>query len=409
VTFNVTFNVASDAASDVTFNVTFNAASDVTSDAASDVTFNVTSDELTALEVPGGRGTDRRTGHGTGHETGHGADGAGADPVRSWPGAVRQLIPTPAEHRDPVLDRAAALRLLGCDEATLDLLVSAGLPCLGNGPDARFDRYDLVNVAIYAGSGRSVPEGAQRFLMRYADGGPDRWAAGHTWAMQWALTCADPRCDGGIWRIGLPVPELFGGRYDEPVASTGTAIGPDLLEARGGTVRITAQVVTEGRREAVHSVRARRLYDELLADLDTERLRYQWMPHSLRVDVAAAVGNRTLDCVAAALLLERRGRELGLRTRTRQGLMLGMVSVDHAWMEFLDEDGRWRPLDPIFALLGGKDRADHRDAEFRDFCAGSVPGRFLPWNESAGRPRAEHSCPTGTGEWSETFLATLMK
>lgn len=82
--------------------------------------------------------------------------------------------------------------------------------------------------------------------------------------------------------------------------------------------------------------------------------------------------------------------------------MLGMVCVDHSWAEFQDTDGRWRPLDPVFALLGGADLAGVRAAEFREFCAGSVPGRYLPWNRPAGTPLAEHTC----GEFAETFRAS---
>lgn len=333
------------------------------------------------------------------------ADHVPDDQALRWQAAVQQIIPTPAEHWTPAVGRAAALALLGCDDTTLDLLVHAGLRCLGSGTDVRFDRYDLVNVAICAGTGRSVPEVAQRFLLTYADGAPDGWTAGRTWAIRWVLTCADPLCESGIWRIALPAPHLFGGRYKGAVTGPGS-IGADQLEARGGTVHIAARVVTAGRSETVRSARARRLFDDLLADLEAERLRYHWLPTGLRSDAAAAAANGTLDCVSAALLLQARGRALGLRTRTRQGRMLGMVAVEHAWVEFQDEDGRWRPLDPILALLGRQTGADRDDARFREFCAGSVPGRFLPWDRPAGQPLVQHSCDSGGEKWFESFVAT---
>ncbi|GAB2859924.1 hypothetical protein GCM10022221_69370 [Actinocorallia aurea] len=314
--------------------------------------------------------------------------------ARSWRSAVRRLIPTPAAHRRADVGRDAARSLLGCDDATLDLLLEAGLPSSGTGDAARFDRFDLINVAIYGGAGRSVPEAAQRYVLRYADGRPDSWTEPRRWTLRWLLRCADQTCEGK-WRVRLPTPELFGGSLTDPP-------GPDPLETTGPSVRITTGAVTAGHRAEVRSPVARALFDEVLTELETGRLRYQWLPADLGADLPGAVANGTLDCVAAALLLAERGRERGLSTRTRRGRMLGMIAVDHAWAEIRDDDGRWLPLDPVFALLGGTGRTGPAAAGFAAFCAGSVPGRFLPWDVAAGAPLAEHSC----GAWTETFLAS---
>ncbi|GAA3203648.1 transglutaminase domain-containing protein [Actinocorallia longicatena] len=330
-------------------------------------------------------------------------DGSAA--VRSWTSAARRLIPTPEPYRRPDVGRAAALRLLDCDEATLDLLLSAGLPATGTGRDLWFDRYDLINVAVHGGTGRSVPEAAQRFLLRYADGPRDGWTAPRSWTLRWMLACADPGCTG-TWRIRTPVPELFGGRLE---AQDARQTAPGVIEATGGRVRLTAGLVTGGFRAEVRSSLARKLFDELLDELETERLRYQWLPPGLNTDAAAAVRHGAVDCVAAALVLAERARDCGLNARTRRGRMLGMLAVDHSWAEVQDTGGRWLPLDPIFALLGGAGRVGAAGAEFREFCAGSVPSRFLPWDRAAGEPLAEHECAAGgwtEGTGTETFLAT---
>lgn len=316
--------------------------------------------------------------------------------AHTWTDAVRALVPTPEPYRAATLDDAAALELLGCDGTTLDLLVAEGLPARsGTAAGRRFDYHDLANVAIYSGSGLSVPEAGQRMLMRYATAGPRDWLKPRPLDLTWELRCGDPACTGGAWRVRLPRPELLGGERGpvEPGAGA-VVVGEHVVEAAGiRALSIKIPVLLRGMRAPVHAAAIRSVYGQLLDELTSGRIRYQWLPRGLRTDPVAALANGTLDCVATALLLARRLEDAGVPARTRQGAVLGLVSVDHAWAEALDDDGAWKVLDPIFALLGARTADAH--PEFGGFCEGSAPSRFLPWDAKAGRPVAEHSCRSG--------------
>lgn len=315
--------------------------------------------------------------------------------THAWIDAVRALVPTPEPHRAATLDDAAARELLGCDAPTLDLLVREGLPARLTAGGRRFDYHDLANVAIYSGSGLSVPEAGQRMLMRYATAGPRDWLKPRLLDLTWELRCGDPGCAGGAWRVSLPRPDVFGG-VRGPVEPGGGAIvvGEHVVEAEGvSTLSIKIPVLLHGMRAPVRAPVIRSVYGRLLGELTSGRVRYQWLPRGLRTEPLAALAHGTLDCVATALLLAGRLEDVGVPARTRQGAVLGLVTVDHAWAEALDEDGAWKVLDPIFALLGARTADAH--PEFEGFCEGSAPSRFLPWDAEAGRPAAEHSCPSG--------------
>jgi hypothetical protein len=313
----------------------------------------------------------------------------------TWIDAVRTLVPTPEAYRAPALPDEAALKLLGCDDTVLELLVAHGLPALQTVEGRRFDYHDLANVAIYSQSGCSVPEVGQRMLMRYASATPEEWLKQRTLTLTWELRCGAPHCGGGTWRARIPQPELFGGQRGPAEPGNGAQIVDELFVVADGvsTLTVALPVLLRGRPATVRSPIIRSIYGRLLNDLTEGRVRYQWLPGALRTDPAAALANGTLDCVAAALLLASRLEAAGVSARTRQGSVLGLVSVDHAWTEALDDDGSWKVLDPIFALLGQRTADAH--PEFGGFCEGSVPSRFLPWDVAAGQPVAEHVCASG--------------
>ena len=313
----------------------------------------------------------------------------------AWIDSVRALVPTPAAYRARALSDEAALDLLCCDETVLNLLVAHGLPVWETAEDRRFDYHDLANVAIYSQSGFSVPEAGQRMLMRYASAAPDEWLKQRLLNVTWELRCGDPHCAGGAWRALLPRPDLFRGERGPVQAGSGARIVDErFVEAEGvSALTIKVPVLLRGRRATVQSPVIRSIYGELLRELTEGRLRYQWLPGALRTDPVAALANGTLDCVAAALLLASRLEDAAISARTRQGRVIGLVSVEHAWTEALDDDGTWKTLDPIFAFLGQRTADAH--PEFGGFCEGSMPSRFLPWDAQAGKPVAEHSCACG--------------
>ncbi|MFD5536702.1 hypothetical protein ACFWIJ_02295 [Streptomyces sp. NPDC127079] len=336
-------------------------------------------------------------------------DPAAADAaVQPWLDALRGLIPMPPKYRRFAVDRASALALLGCRAVVLDRLVAAGIPHTGTGDAVLFDYYDLANIALYSGAVTSVPLAGQRMMIRYASAAPQTWTPPRGWDIEWKLSCRDTSCPGGQWRVVLPTPEVFGGRIDELDCDQESVTENGVLTVQNSpVVRLTGRVSTAGRHTPLKSAVARRLFDDTLGELLDGRHRFQWMHPRLRTDSAVAEEIRIMDCTVCALRMQRQALAEGLTVRTRRGRFMGVLDAEHSWLEVLDEDGVWKPLDPVIALLALRHKRARED--FVDFCAGSVPSRFLPWTVAAGEPLAEHRCPVGSGAWDNTFSGTAAK
>ncbi|MFF9767582.1 hypothetical protein ACF1GT_13345 [Streptomyces sp. NPDC014636] len=345
---------------------------------------------------------------GTATDAGTAVPAAAEAAVRPWLQALHDLVPMPEKYRRFQVDRAGALALLGCRDLVLDALVAAGIPHAGSGEAVLFDYNDLANVALYSGAVTSVPFAGQRMMIRYASAAPDTWTAPRGWDVEWRLSCRDKECPGGQWRIALPTPQVFGGRVDELDCDQESVTVDGVLTVTGSpSVRLTGRVSTAGRHTPLRSAVARRLFDDTLAELLDGRTRFQWMHPLLRLDRAAVEEIRIMDCTVCSLRMQRQALAEGLTVRTRRGRFLGVLDAEHSWLEVLDEDDVWKPVDPIFALLSI--RHGRAREGFVDFCAGSVPSRFLPWTVAAGEPLAEHRCPVGDGAWDNTFSGTAAK
>ncbi|HKO36988.1 MAG TPA: transglutaminase domain-containing protein [Solirubrobacterales bacterium] len=293
-------------------------------------------------------------------------------------GFERTFVPS-SEFGDVLVGVTAARRLLRCDHTGIAALLAAGLPTFGADGES-FRRSDILNVGLYSGSGRTIPEIAEAHRIRFATGPRTSWTEARAWDVAFDLRCARG-CDGGSWLLRRPSPERFGGSVREWPATPVHSRSP---------LRLEASVVVTGSEDAVESEDARRLFVELVDDLVSERIRYQYLPPGLRREPETAAANRVLDCMAASLLLERRCRNLGLPTRTRKGLLLGAASVEHVWLELPGVAGEWAPLDPVLAALVARSG----DGEgFARFACGSASNRLLPWELGAARELAGHSCP----------------
>jgi hypothetical protein len=310
-----------------------------------------------------------------------------------WMRSLERLIPTPESYRESRLTAAQALDILRCEEAVLERLADHGL----RHEDGRFEFCDVMNVALYSNSGRSLPELGQMYAMRFAGGPCATWVAERNWQLSWDLRCP-LRSDrpGGSWHIQRPAPEHFGGavwqlRVDGQ--TPGEYRGELVVDDRERTI-VTASLTTHGMINRVHSPMLRELFDGMLSDLKCGRYRFQWMPAALRRDPAAAARNGTMDCVSIALWLARQASEAGLHARTRQGWILGLLPVEHGWTEMLDEDGRWKVIDPLLAVLA--ERMSGLNAAFTTFCLGSASSQVLPFECAADEPLARHECPGGT-------------
>ncbi|MEV8594738.1 hypothetical protein [Streptomyces sp. NPDC052012] len=335
--------------------------------------------------------------------------GSPADPaLRPWLTALRDLVPMPDRYRELRVGRGEARALLGCADELLDRLAASGLAHAGSGDELRFDYHDLANVALYSGAVGSVPLAGQRMMLRFASGSPDTWTPPRRWTLDWRLRCREPGCPGGTWRIALPTPEVFGGRLDElDCAQPAVREGDRLVVENAATLRLIGRVTTSGRRAPLLSATARGHFEALVAELRDGPYRFQWMHPGLRTDRAETERLGIMDCTVCSLELQRRAQADGLTARTRRGRYLGVLDAEHAWCEVLDDDGEFKPVDPVFAVLSERHRPPHE--EFRDFCAGSVPSRFLPWSVPAGVPLAVHDCPVGDGSWDNTFSGTTVR
>jgi hypothetical protein len=309
----------------------------------------------------------------------------GAVPADRWLAALHGLVPTQPADRERLVAEPAALDILGTGADVLQELVREGLPVVDGGGAGRplFDFHDLVNVGLYSGSGASLGEMGEQVLMRFAAESPATWTGERRWAVQVEHRCPAPERPEAEWTVARPSPEVAGGHCDRWAA---------VEPAEPGAVHLEGVLQVHGRRLAVVAGPARDLYRQWLDDVRGDRLRFQWLPASLRLDPVRAYRDGLTDCVAASLMLERQAQELGFEARTRKGHVVGLVSVEHAWMELRDLDGVWKPVDPILAVVAHRVRAPR--PEFEEFCLGSVSNRVIPWDRPAGEDLAVHHCGT---------------
>lgn len=283
--------------------------------------------------------------------------------------ALERYRPLPEDEDDVRVDARGAAKLLGCDVDDIDRLRAAGLPARTDDAGPRFRRSDVLNLGLASGTGRTVPEMAERYRMRFVTAGPEEWTGAVRWDVALAVDAA-----AGEARVKRPEPERFGGAVhawpDAPLEP-----GPR------GVLRGQVQVTTRGAEPGDVPEEARALYDELLCELEAGGLRYAYLPERLRRDPDAALRCGVVDCLVATLHLERGCRDAGLRTRTRLGLLLGMSAIEHAWLEVENDDGRWCSLDPTLAGLAA--RTPDADPRFRAFACGGTVNRLLPWDVDA--------------------------
>jgi hypothetical protein len=303
--------------------------------------------------------------------------------------SLERLFAIPPGHRSDDVPRASALQVLGCDDAALDELLRRGLSHAGPAGDERFDANDLFNLALYSGAGRSVPERALRYAIRWMAESPEKLTATRRWTFSVTLSCARPDGCGAdpLIAAALPVPELFGGRLEDvsiaPPPERGDEAG---VECAGSEVQMTATVETRGELRTIRSPRLRAIVDEVLGS----GLRWVKVPASIHARPELLLPHGVATCTALSLHLAERCREAGFEARTRRGWMLGMLDLIHAWLEVEDEDGETKVVDPIFVLLAGL--APDAHPELPELCRGSVTNRLLPTTRAAGEPIDRHTC-----------------
>ncbi|MYU20826.1 transglutaminase domain-containing protein [Streptomyces sp. SID8352] len=296
----------------------------------------------------------------------------------AWRDGLARLRKVPGEFFRGTLGVDEAARQLGTDAGTVAALVEAGLPAERGEDGPLLDYHDVANLGLAARQGRSLAELAEARMLRMAAGPREGWLKERTWHVRLAAPCDAPGCPGEVPPV--PAPDLLGGTL------------VDVRPAAGPGGETTATVVTRGTAAEPRTEAVRAVYDGLLAALDDGSHQFGWLPDRLRADPARAAELRMVDCQVAAWIMARDARGAGLAARTRKGYVLGMVGVEHAWTEVL-EDGRWLVLDPVLAFLARRHRASN--PEFTDFCRGSVHNRLLAWPAASEEPVVAHDCDRG--------------
>ena len=294
---------------------------------------------------------------------------------------------------DRPVTRARACQLLRCGEEELDRLRARGLPCWQHSRSQRYGYCDVMNAGLYSDSGRTLAELAARHIARALD--PARKHSEVPWTWQLSLTS---QCPHGC---------TVGATPSAPQSSDRVAVLADWHIERD-----TATSVAWGATVAVHPCsstvldeRVRSRYAQVLEEFDAGVVSYQYLPQALRRDPCAARALGVADCMTTALTLRSWCEQLKVPSRIRTGYILGLVCVEHVWLEVLDDDC-FKPLDPVLTLLVRRSRNDDR-AVAADFYLGSLPSCVLPWPVSAEPPLHAARCdhPDATSSLIARLLA----
>jgi hypothetical protein len=270
----------------------------------------------------------------------------------------------PLEHHVADTDRAEAARILDCSDEALDVFIHSGLTV----QDGRFDSRDLFNLGLHSGTGRTVPEQAFAFALRWLRESTADLTARRVSRFSFGVKCACARAS-----LARPRTDLYGGEVrDLAVTATG----------------VTATISTTG---AVLPVRSPALVS-LVRDFHALGVRWVKLPEALRRNEDLVTTHRVATCESASRYLVRRCRAAGLAATTRIGWVAGMLDLVHAWVEVTDEDGARKVIDPIFALFA----ATLPDANpvLTDPTVSVRTNRLIPTDLPVGGRVAQHSCTT---------------
>ena len=175
--------------------------------------------------------------------------------------------------------------------------------------------------------------------------------------------------------------------YRWRVEPGGACLVGDQIVYRGpGPLHLSGEVCTTGKLMELCSPRLREIVDEFFAT------GYRWvrMPEPLQWQYERVLSAGVAPCISASLLLERRFAEAGYETFTRRGWLLGMLDLAHSWLEVVDDDGVFKPIDPIFTWLTEYAPDPHPD--LAEASIGSRMNRLLPAAMAANGRMATHEC-----------------
>lgn len=326
-----------------------------------------------------------------------------------WLGALSRLYPVPDRHRVPLLGAAEAEDMLRCGPGVVAELLAAGLPRT-EGPDGPlFDRNDLTNLALDAGTKQSRPERAVNYALRWMREDPRGWEDPVRWSFSIEMSAAEDgpagpagpagsaasaagdAADAGAadgaesWSHTRFLPELTGGLVEDWQSTPGVRITPEAFEFDGpGPVAFSGHIRTAGALRELVSPQLRKITAEFLA------ARHRWvrLPPAAQFDYEAMLAHGVSTCISASLFLEKEFRAAGYEATTRGGWMIGMLDLAHSWVEVVDDDGVVKQVDAVLERLGGLTDSPHPGLAAA--CLGSRINRMLPAAMTAGWPGATH-------------------
>lgn len=276
------------------------------------------------------------------------------------------LVPTPPEYR-VWIDGTRALKILRCSPEELEQLAHAGLPC----EEGRFDKYDVWNLGLHSGSGRSRPELEMIFFGKGMPSSRAKWVSTHRYAVTASAQC--PRgddCPSSEWAV----PALPDARWT----------GEDI---RTGRAQWRGEVELSGRHATVLDLRVQDAWNDVIT-----RYTFQFTPKRLAFEVDRTKVRKVGDCDALCRVLLRELLDLGISTELQPGYILGGERLRrHSWLTITDTDGRSKVLDPSMALLADM----FFTPEYKAFCYGSVLNRVI--RRAKEEPPTLHPCVEGTG------------
>lgn len=290
------------------------------------------------------------------------------------------------QYGDALIDRAQARSLLQATPDQLECHIGAGLPCLTYPDGDALGYCDVMNLGLYSQSRRSIAEIAERYIARFGEQDAERWADERMWQLTISRSCP-AGCDRGT----TPSSPEQGGR----AAWVGEWRFDTLVDGSGAWA---LEVSLSGACSEVRSSRLRTLYHRLLGELLEGAIRYQYLPGQLRSDAAQARRLGVADCMTTARTLQAACEEAAIPSRIRLGYLLGIMPVEHAWLEAQDE-GAFKPLDPVLAALVARSAQRDCAEEIAAFCLGSTPNWLLPWPSDAHSPLHEAGCEHQGAQW----------
>ncbi len=262
----------------------------------------------------------------------------------------------PPEHHVADTSRAEAARILDCTEEALDTFIHGGL----TERDGLFDSRDLFNLGLHSGTGRTVPEQAFAFSLRWMRSSTDDLLAPRTSRISVSLSCS---CAAGTIAVPRDARDLV-------VTDTGLTA---VIDTSGALVPLVSPALLD-----------------LVAEFAALGVRWVKLPEALRQDEDLVLSHRVASCDSASRYLVRRCREAGLPATTRIGWVIGMMDLVHAWVEVTDDDGVVKVIDPIFTLFATV--LPDANPVLTDPTVSLRTNRLVPTDRSVGERVAQCGC-----------------